>query len=100
MTAQRNFAANDRQPATGAFEPTPEYTPSFTLDRDLAQWRAETTPERQAQLEAEWQEGIRQSREEEAERIRVKYGRGSPQFRRAAMRCVGGTLASKIGEVI
>ena len=81
---QSNYAANDRQPA----DDFRECDPSFSLGRQLDQWRAETPPERIAQLEAEWAEGVRQSREEEAERIRVKYGRGSPQFRWAAMRCI------------
>ena len=136
MTAQSNFAANDRQPSladlherlgklladsTGKIaRPQPEAAPwdaraqhlrglevtenvrrsSYATEAQLAGWRAETPPERQARLEAEWAEGVRQSREDELERIRVKYGRGSREFRRAAMRCVGGTLASKIGEVI
>ena len=84
-SAQSNYAANDRQPD---FEPTPEYTPSFTLERQLAQWRSETSPERIAELNAEWEEGVRQSRAEQLERIRVRYGRGSPEFRQAAMRGV------------
>ncbi len=64
----------------------PEHTPTFTLDRQLADWRAETPLTRQAQLEADWQAGIRESREAEGERIRVRYGRGSAQFRRASIR--------------
>lgn len=63
-----------------------ESYPSYTLDRDLAEWRRETSPERRAQLNAEWEEGERLAREDELERIRVRYGRGSPEFRRAAMR--------------
>ncbi len=74
----------ERVPAP--FDFTPEHTPTFTLDRQLAEWRAETPLARQAQLEADWQAGIRESREAEVERIRVRYGRGSAQFRRASIR--------------
>jgi hypothetical protein len=66
--------------------PPSECSPTLTLDMQLDAWRAETPPERRAQLDAEWAEGIRQSRADELERIRVRYGRGSVQFRRAAVR--------------
>lgn len=69
--------------ATYAFEPTPEYTPVYTLERQLAEWRAETPPERRAELDAEWTD-----RDAALEHARVKYGRGSPAYR-AAVRAIG-----------
>ena len=68
---------------------TPEHTPTFTLERQIAEWRAETPLARQALLEAEWQAGVRETQAAEVERIRVKHGRHSPQFRRAAIRLAG-----------
>ena len=59
---------------------------SHSTRAELANWRAETPLARQAMLEAEWQAGVRESQAAEVERIRVKYGRSSPQFRRAAIR--------------
>lgn len=34
---------------------TPEHTPTFTLDRNLAEWKRETTPQIHA-LQADWDE--------------------------------------------
>ena len=66
--------------------PPRESDPTYTLERQLAEWRAETPPERITQLEAEWAEGERLAREDHAEKMRIKYGRGSVQYRRAAIR--------------
>lgn len=86
------------QPIANDFAPTPEYTPSYTLERQLAQWRAETSPERIAQLNAEWAEAEHQARVEHAERIRVKYGRGSKEYRRAAIRAIRPAGSALLGE--
>ena len=130
MSAQANYAANDRQPSLADLHerlgklladsngkiarPQTEAAPwdaraqhlrglevaenvrrsSYATEAHLAEWRAETPPERIAQLEAEWAEGVRQSREEEAERIRVKYGRGSPQFRREILEAMQEAFAA------
>ncbi len=74
------------------FDFTPEHTPTFRLQQLQDEWRAETPLTLQEQLEAEWQAGIRESREAEVERIRVRYGRGSAQFRRAAIRLLAPAL--------
>ena len=71
---------------------TPEHTPTFRLQQHINEWRAETPLTRQAQLEADWQAGIRESREAEVEVIRVRYGRGSAQFRRASIRLLAPAL--------
>lgn len=78
-----------------SFELTPEHTATFTLDRQLAQWRAETPPERQAALQAEWDDP-----DAALEHARVKHGFGTPQFR-AAARAIGFTAATRgsIGEM-
>ncbi|MES2272538.1 MAG: hypothetical protein V4533_16820 [Pseudomonadota bacterium] len=38
----------------GNIEPTPEYNPNFSLDRQIAEAKAEIGPERWAELQAEW----------------------------------------------
>ena len=67
------------EPYDEPYEPTPEYEATFTLDRQLAAWRAETPPARRAALNAEWSDNAAN-----LEAVRVEHGTGSPQHRAAA----------------
>ena len=64
---------------------------SYAARAELANWREITPAERIAQLEAEWNDT-----EAAYEHARVKYGRGTPQYR-AAVRAI--ERREFIGEV-
>lgn len=55
-----------------------EAEPTYTLDRQVAAWKAETPPDRVAALHAQWAED-----EALFEAARVEHGRGTPAYRAA-----------------
>lgn len=76
MTTPGVFASFDK--LADLHERMAECSPTYTLDRQIAAWKAETAPERIAALNADWDETERLF-----EAARVEHGRGTPAYRAA-----------------